>query len=160
MARKHILILSISIVILAIILFPPSNNRAFSNEAYGEFVAPAPTGAKFVQIEPIVVDNFNYHDLVIETLGYREIRVYAQVASRDIKNVPVPKNAVLKLAFMHQLTGLGIPYQAREFRQQVSALIDGWAIESIYGKDLKLAIDADNLPKGRYTLQLSYYLLP
>ena len=160
MARKHILIVSISVIVLAVILLSPSNNRASSNDTYGESVASAPTGAKFVQIQPITVDDFNYQDFVIETLGYREIRVYAQVASRDLKKVQVPKDALMKLVFTHQLTGLGIPYQTRVFQQQSTSHLEGWASESIYGKDLKLAVDADNLPQGKYTLQLSYYLLP
>jgi hypothetical protein len=127
---------------------------------YGESVASTPTPAKFVQINPVTQNDFNHHDITIETLGYREIRVFAQLFADDYKIQPLPKEAALRVGLMHELTGLGVPYGGHSFKQEVASYLQGWVTENIFGKKVKLSVDADNLPKGKYTLQLSYYLLP
>jgi len=127
---------------------------------YGESVATAPAAAKFVQIQPVVVEDFNYHEVMIDALGYREIRVFAHLSANELKMKPLPKEAVLKVGFGHELVGMGTSYGGTTFKREVTAYIEGFVIEKIYGKKLKLVVDADNLPKGKYTLQLSYYLLP
>lgn len=137
-------------------------SRSGSGEtaAYGESVATVPTPAKFVQIQPVAADDFNYHEVMIDALGYREIRVFAHLSANDYKTKPLPKEALLKIGFGHELVGMGTGYSRTTFKREVTAYIEGFVTEKIYGKKLKLVVDADNLPRGKYTLHLSYYLLP
>lgn len=127
---------------------------------YDEATSPSSTSAKYVEIMPVKAEDFNYHGIEIDVLGYREIRVFANLFADDYKTKPLPKEALLRIGFGHVLKGMGTSYGETTFKQQVTSYIEGFVIEKIYGKKLKLVVDANNLPKGKYTLQLSYYLLP
>jgi hypothetical protein len=97
---------------------------------------------------------------MIDALGYREIRVFVHLSAKEHRTNPLPKEALLKVGFGHELVGMGTSYGGATFKREVMSYIEGFVIEKIYGKKLKLSVDADNLPKGKYTLHLSYYLLP
>lgn len=127
---------------------------------YGEFEAESIKKPKFVQIKPVNFENFQQQSYSIETLGYSEIRVFVELFKSDYKNQPLPKNSSLKLIFTNEMTGIGSPFKSITFNRDVSAVIDGWAIEKIFGRKTKLIVDAENVPKGEYTLHLSYYLIP
>lgn len=167
MKLKYLLIITgagVACLVLSKIFWDGSKGESKSMEGepvtYGESVATAPTPAKFVQIKPLAVEDFNYHEVKIDALGYREIRVFAHLSANDYKTQPLPKEALLKVGFSHELTGMGTGYGSTVFKQDVTSYIEGFVIEKVYGKKLKLTVDADNLPKGKYTLHLSYYLLP
>jgi hypothetical protein len=136
--------------------------KSGSGEAvtYGESVADAPTPAKFVQIQPMEVADFNHHVEMIDALGYREVRVFVHLSAKEYRTNPLPKEALLTVGFGHELAGMGTGYGGATFKREATSYIEGFVTEKIYGKKLKLVIDADNLPKGKYTLQLTYYLLP
>ncbi len=131
-----------------------------TNKMYGEFTAKGPVYAKFVQIRPEKINNFSYKDFKIETLGYSKIRVYAQLFKDDYKSVPLDKKGSLKIQFSNEMSGLGAIYKIDEYKNSVTSYIDGWADEKIYGRETKLAVSAENIPEGNYTLAISYYLLP
>jgi len=137
-----------------------SKSAASEPAPYDEAVASTPTPAKFVQIRPVILENPNYHEIYIDALGYREIRVFASLAGTDSTAPPIPRDAVLKVGFMHELVGMGMRYSATTFDQKVTPGLQAWVTEKIYGKKVRLYVDADNMPNGKYTLQLSYYLLP
>ena len=104
--------------------------------------------------------DYNYRDFIIETLGYSEVRVYAQLFKNDYKTSPIKSEGILKINFSNEMSGLGVVYKTNTYKNEVTSYIDGWATEKIYGSKTKISVDADNIPKGEYTLQLSYYLLP
>ncbi|RJP74014.1 MAG: hypothetical protein C4539_00955 [Ignavibacteriales bacterium] len=149
----------ISVVGLLFFKSAESKNTGINN-LYGEYVANGPVYAKFVQVKPILINDYNYKDFIIETLGYSEIRVYAQLFKDDYKAVPMKSDGILKINFSHEMSGLGVGYKTNTYKNEYTSYIDGWATEKIYGRKTKVAVDADNIPKGKYTLQLSYYLLP
>ena len=98
---------------------------------------------------------------VVEWLGVVERYVsFAHLSANDYKTQPLPKEALLKVGFSHELVGMGTGCGSTVFKEVVTSYIEGFVIEKVYGKKLKLAVDADNLPKGKYALHLSYYLLP
>ena len=130
------------------------------SKAIDEAEAPASRSAKYVEIEPVRAEDFNYHEVPIDVLGYREIRVFAHLSANDSKHKPLPKESRLTIRFGHELKGMGTSYVTTTFRREFSAYIEGWVTQPVYGKKLKLIVDADNLPKGKYTLHLTYYLLP
>jgi hypothetical protein len=165
MNLKGLLILtfaSVAVIVLFSIFWDGSGKEMKSGSGeevrYGESVAATSVPARFVQIQPVVVENFNYHEVMIDALGYREIRVFAHLSAND--STRLPKEAVLKIGFGYELVGMGTNYGGITINEHGTKYIEGFVIEKIYGKKLKLVVDADNLPKGKYTLQLSYYLLP
>jgi hypothetical protein len=127
---------------------------------YDEAEASGSIAAKYVEIWPVKAEDFNYHGIEIDAMGYREIRVFAHLSVDEYRTNPLPKEALLKVGFGYELKGMGTSYARTTFKQEVTAYIEGFVIEKVYGKKLKLSVDADNLPKGKYTLRLSYYLLP
>ena len=137
-----------------------SKSMASESAPYDEAVASTPMPAKFVQIRPVTMESPNDHDIFIDALGYREIRVFASLSATDSTALPIPKEALLKVGFFHELVGMGTRYSATTFKQEVAAGLEGWVTEKIYGKKVRLSVNAENMPKGKYTLQLSYYLLP
>ena len=94
-------------------------------------------------------------------MGYSEIRVYVNLFYNDYKKKgSFSKKSKLKVSFSHEITGMGNTYSEQILHEKVSSYIDGFLSEKIYGKKIKLSIDADFIPKGNYILSLSYYLLP
>lgn len=156
---KNILVVTITALLLTILFvsFKPSSTES---QFYEEYTAENAVTAKFVQLMPISIKDFNYKDIIVETLGYSEIRVYANVFNNDYETNPLKPEGILKLNFSLEMTGFGVPYKTHEYKQQVTSYIDGFATEKIFSRKTKLAIDADNIPKGDYTLRISYYLLP
>jgi hypothetical protein len=127
---------------------------------YGEFCSDIPTKAKYVEITPITITDFNYKDFTIDALGYKEVRVFVNLFDDQYKTQPLTGTSTLKLCFSHEMSGMGTPYKQYTFKQEFGSYLCGFVTESVYGKTLKIAVDADNIPKGNYTLHLSYYLLP
>lgn len=157
---KNILVVAITALTLTILFVSFKPTAIESNQIYGEYTAEKAVTAKFVQLKPLHIKDFNYKDITIETLGYSEIRVYANLFNNDYKSNPLQPEGILKLNFSHEMSGFGVPYKSNEYKQQATSYIDGFAAEKIFGRKTKLAIDADNIPKSDYTLHISYYLLP
>lgn len=135
----------------------PSNNKYYD---YGEVIAAEIPKPKFVQVKPMNIDDFQEQTFTIETLGYSEIRVFAELSKDDYKKAALPKASRLKLIFVNEMTGLGSPYKTHIFKNEVTSMIDAWVIEKIFGRKTKVIVTAENIPQGKYTIHFSYYLLP
>lgn len=155
------------IILIASIVFCTNSlfSQQTSNEdikyyGYGELVVNETPKPKHVQIKPIKLDDFEDQSFSIETLGYSEIRIFAELFKNDYKKELLPKNSKITLILVNEITGLGSPFKTLVFENEVGSMIDVWAIEKIYGRKTKIIVMGENIPKGKYTFHFSYYLLP
>lgn len=137
-----------------------SKSAKADSTSASESVATVPTQAKFVQVPPVVLEGSLSHEIFVEALGYKEIRVFARIVPADSAVPSIPKKALMKVSFDHELTGTGNRYSTSTFRQETSAYLQGLITEKVYGKKIRVVVDTEDFPEGKYNLYLSYYLLP
>lgn len=111
------------------------NEKGLNSEPvriYDEAEAPSSIAAKYVEIWPVKAEDFNYHQVDIDVLGYREIRVFANLFADEYKTKPLPKEALLEIRFGHDLEGVGTGYGGTIFKREVTSYIEAFVIEKIY----------------------------
>lgn len=98
---------------------------------------------------------------VFDTLGYREIRVFAQVTIERHEVTPLAiGSASLTWSFYHS-TGLSSSlYGQTKASAAVTRCVDLVATQKVFGASTRVVLSADHLPPGPYTVDVTCYLLP
>jgi len=99
-------------------------------------------------------------DIAINTAGWKEICFWVHVFVEIYETTPVTSATRLELRFIHNFCGsnsfnyevVGMPYN------HVTSYINGYAVEPVIGKKLRVLCHPENLPPGPYTLCVTYML--
>jgi hypothetical protein len=104
-------------------------------------------------------------DNIIDTTGWREIRVWVHVFIENYASTPVTSAARLNVRFLHpfgrQLGGGGQFDYARRtiYWNNLTSFINGYVTVPLIGDRLRILCTPENLPTGPYSVFVTYYLV-
>ena len=95
----------------------------------------------------------------IDATGYSEIRMFIHIFVDNYKTDPVTANSTIEANLFHSISGGSWPYSKREMKSNVTSYINGWFSEKIIGNKVRVIATAKNLPRGPYTISVTYLLV-
>lgn len=96
-----------------------------------------------------------------ETLGYREIRVFAQVSVDHYEAQPLALgSASLTLGFYHTTEMFSALYGVTRASAAVTRCVDLVATQKVFGATTRILLTTEHLPPGPYSVDVTCYLLP
>jgi hypothetical protein len=99
-------------------------------------------------------------DATIPVRGWKEVRAWVHVFVENYETTPITSATQLELRFMHNFVGansfdyekVALPYNG------VTSYIDGYSIQPLLGRQLRLLCHPIGLPPGPYRLSVTYLL--
>ena len=100
-------------------------------------------------------------DSKIKVDGWKEIRLWVHVFVENYAASPLTAAANLQVRFMHNFgSGNSFDYATADIPfNGVTSYIDGYSIQPILGKELRLLCHPTGLPAGPYTLSVTCLLV-
>ena len=97
----------------------------------------------------------------IPVSGWKEMRVWVHVFVDNYQTTPVTSATKLEIRFLHDFcTGNSFDYAVTTLPYNgVTSYINGYAIQPIIGKEVRLICHPVNLPAGPYQLSVTYLLV-
>lgn len=97
----------------------------------------------------------------IDTLGYRELRLFARVFITNYQHTPIDTaKARLTIHLFHGGGGASSGYASKVLTTRVTSYIDGYLAAPILGSSTRFILLPEHLPDGPYLIGVTYYLLP
>jgi hypothetical protein len=100
-------------------------------------------------------------DEKVPVAGWKEIRVWVHVFVDNYMATPVTAATRLELRFMHDFAGSNsFDYEVAELPyNHVTSYINGYSIQPLLGKEVRLLCHPVDLPPGPYELSVTYLLV-
>ncbi len=139
---------------------------AFLNNGYGQNTSNTNCPTKYVALAKTAVvtgkpggwtNLFEVTDL--ETVCYKEVRIFVHVFNNSYKTLPFPPNAKMTISAFHGIGKGSWSYFSKEFPQKFTSEFHGFVDIPVIGEKTRLVVSGYNMPGVILEVDVAAYLV-